>query len=114
MPPSDSKLAAVVGRRESLGQRAREKGLGKHPVLYEREEETGVPLRDATCSELKVRAGGKQKCNPNIGAVYTESLTPYSSLMLSSFCSTKRKRVVYFSERHLFPNLAGVYILRTH
>lgn len=57
MPPSDSKLGAVVGRRESLGQRARERGLGKHPVMYEREEETGVPLRDATCFELKVRAG---------------------------------------------------------
>lgn len=56
VPPSDSKLGAVVGRRESLGQRAREKGLGKHPVMYEREEETGVPLRDATCFELKVRA----------------------------------------------------------
>lgn len=55
VPPSDSKLGAVVSRRESLGQRAREKGLGKHPVMYEREEETGVPLRDATCFELKVR-----------------------------------------------------------
>lgn len=53
--PSDSKLGAVIGRRESLGQRAREKGLGKHPVVYEREEDTGVPLRDATCFELQVK-----------------------------------------------------------
>lgn len=55
VPPSDSRLGAAVSRRESLGQRAREKGLGKHPVMYDREEETGVPLRDATCFELKVR-----------------------------------------------------------
>lgn len=55
VPQSDSKLGAVVSRRESLGQRAREKGLGKNPVMYEREEDTGVPLRDATCFDLKVR-----------------------------------------------------------
>lgn len=61
VPPSDSKLGAVVSRRESLGQRAREKGLGKHPVMYEREEETGVPLRDATCFELKVRANRRKR-----------------------------------------------------
>lgn len=51
---SDSKLGAVMSRRESLGKRARERGLGKHPVLYEREEETGIPLRDATCFDLQV------------------------------------------------------------
>lgn len=60
VPPSDSRLGAVASRRESLGQRAREKGLGKHPVMYEREEETGVPLRDATCFELKVRREGER------------------------------------------------------
>ncbi len=60
VPPSDSRLGAVASRRESLGQRAREKGLGKHPVMYEREEETGVPLRDATCFELKVRQEGER------------------------------------------------------
>jgi len=60
VPPSDSRLGAIASRRESLGQRAREKGLGKHPVMYEREEETGVPLRDATCFELKVRQKGEE------------------------------------------------------
>ena len=56
VPPSDSKLAvAVAAARESPGQRAKEKGMGKHPVMYEREEDTGVPLRDATCYELQVR-----------------------------------------------------------
>lgn len=45
-----------MGQRESLGKRAREKGLGKHPVMYNREEDTGVPLRDATCFELRVGA----------------------------------------------------------
>lgn len=59
VPPSDSKLGAVVARRDSLGQRAREKGLGKHPIMYQREEDTGVPLRDATCFELQVRASSK-------------------------------------------------------
>ncbi|CAN0354805.1 unnamed protein product [Ectocarpus sp. 6 AP-2014] len=54
VPPSDSKLGAVVGRRESLGQRARERD-SEAPVMYEREEETGVPLRDATCFDLKNR-----------------------------------------------------------
>lgn len=54
---SDSKLGEVMRRRESLGKRAREKGLGKHPVMYEREEETGIPLRDATCFDLQVQPG---------------------------------------------------------
>ena len=54
VPPSDNKLGAVMGRRESVGDRAREKGLGKHPIMYEREEETGIPLRDATCFDLQV------------------------------------------------------------
>ncbi|CAN0460617.1 unnamed protein product, partial [Laminaria digitata] len=54
VPPSDSKLGAVAARRESIGQRAREKGLGKHPIMYEHEEETGIPLRDAKCFESQV------------------------------------------------------------
>lgn len=79
MPPSDSRLGAVVGRRDSLGQRAREKGLGKHPIMYEREEETGVPLRDATCFELQVRTGannhrGVPKPVAVVGACYREHL----------------------------------------
>lgn len=82
VPPSDSKLGAVVGRRESLGQRAREKGLGKHPVMYEREEETGVPLRDATCFELKVsavRVTFQPRCSENYPLIIIS--------MLSLFCS---------------------------
>ncbi|CAN0195777.1 unnamed protein product [Scytosiphon promiscuus] len=34
VPPSDSKLGAIAGRRQSLGERAREKRQGKHPVTY--------------------------------------------------------------------------------
>ncbi|CAM9545164.1 unnamed protein product [Ascophyllum nodosum] len=55
VPQSDSKLADVISQHQSLGKRAREKGLGKHPIMYEREEDTGIPLRDATCYELQRR-----------------------------------------------------------
>lgn len=51
---SDSKLGAVMGRRESLGDRARGKLDGNHPVMCGTEEENGAPLRDTACADVKV------------------------------------------------------------
>ncbi|CAM9861258.1 unnamed protein product, partial [Discosporangium mesarthrocarpum] len=48
VPYSDSKLAAIMDYKDSPGECACKKGLGKDPIMYEHEEDVGIPLRDAT------------------------------------------------------------------
>lgn len=102
-----------MGRRESLGQRAREKGLGKHPVMYEREEETGVPLRDATCFDLKVsnrRSTAEDSTTliprSRLGCTYFDERggTPGATLLVYSSCSHAMNLVCRWYG--LFGNLA--------
>ncbi|CAM9896438.1 unnamed protein product [Chrysoparadoxa australica] len=53
IPMSGDKLAQVIGQTQSLRTLALTKGAGKNPIMFEKDEEIGIPLQGNTTTSLE-------------------------------------------------------------